>query len=176
MHVALTKQDQGQPRFSALIAVLRDFIRARRDICKARLQKNIFACCRKRNIARKLWNYFMLCTRDARKSRARNRQYAEKMELVRRATRSPRPRHFAALLLSELHDARDARLQNLFTCRNFWARVHRASAENTPPQDGAHQKQVGFGANMTRSHADTRFGASEGVLTRQKNAAVLVMA
>ncbi|HKU54374.1 MAG TPA: hypothetical protein VJP60_03350 [Rhizomicrobium sp.] len=134
--MALTKQDQGQPRFSALIAVLRDFIGTCRDICKARLQKNIFACCWKRNIARKLWNHFALCTRDTRKSRARNRQYAEKMELMRCATGSPRRRHFAALLLSELHDARDARLQNLFTCRNFLARFYRASGKSAS-QGGA---------------------------------------
>jgi len=54
----LTKQDQGQPRFAALIAGLRDFIRARCCFCKACLQQNIFACCQHANIARKLWNHF----------------------------------------------------------------------------------------------------------------------
>jgi hypothetical protein len=111
----LTKQDQGQLAFSRLIAVFRDFVRPRRTACKSRLQENIFACFNARNIARRLRNDFNICTRDARKTHFRNRQYADFVELVKLAIEAPSPCPSAAFFLTKRQGRCDARLENLIT-------------------------------------------------------------
>jgi hypothetical protein len=98
--VPLTKQEVGQLGFSRLRAVFGNFVRLRRVGCKSRLQENIFACAETQKTARKPRNDFNICTRDARKTPSRNRQYADFAKLVKRAMEAPPQCPTAAIFLT----------------------------------------------------------------------------
>jgi len=62
---------------------------------------------------------FSIFSREARKTAICNRQHTESPPLLNSAARSPHGGLVVALLLDELHVARNALLQNFFTVGNF---------------------------------------------------------
>jgi hypothetical protein len=90
---------------------------------------------------------FYFCTLDARKSRHRNRQHTEKMELRRRATRSPCNDLVVALFVYGLHDVRITCLQKFFTSRNFFRAVPPRTPKNLQPQ----MERLGSGTRYARA-------------------------